>query len=254
MLKLDKQSEGFKFLHQKTWGCRLLPKRLPPGGAVCCFSTSRLMSYSVERPLGARWEELQEEMMKHGVCVCKKRRKSLPSSIQHLLEQVEDWRMETWHLSSSSCFRQTPHNGSGPVGSALIWIVRPAAPGSGPSLVPEVATGYCWIMADFPSKVNTETSSPHSQSSQQGGSFRGLVSSATSRMDMSFLRSIPAALMLAEMVRSFMLKDLLPDDMWNDFTNWKLIFFSILTELGSHSVTAGLLVQTLTLFKSNLHQ
>lgn len=53
-------------------------------------------------------------------------------------------------------------------------------------------------MADFPSKVSTETSSP--QSSQQGGRLSGLLSGATSRMDMSFLRSVPAGLMLAEMV------------------------------------------------------
>ncbi|KAM4733336.1 plasmolipin [Anableps anableps] len=56
-------------------------------------------------------------------------------------------------------------------------------------------------MADFPSKVTTETSSPHSQSSQQGGNrLRGLASSTTSRMDMSFLRSVPAMLMGAETV------------------------------------------------------
>ncbi|MEQ2241830.1 hypothetical protein ILYODFUR_029355 [Ilyodon furcidens] len=56
-------------------------------------------------------------------------------------------------------------------------------------------------MADFPSKVVTETSSPHSQSSHQGGgSLRGLAASVTTRMDMSFVRSIPAMLMVAEMV------------------------------------------------------
>ncbi|XP_054881802.1 plasmolipin [Poeciliopsis prolifica] len=53
-------------------------------------------------------------------------------------------------------------------------------------------------MVDFPSKVTTETSSPQPQ--QGAGRLRGLVSDATSRMDMSFLRSVPAALMAAETV------------------------------------------------------
>ncbi|TNN00963.1 hypothetical protein fugu_012209 [Takifugu bimaculatus] len=48
-------------------------------------------------------------------------------------------------------------------------------------------------MADFPSKVSTETSSPHSQG---GNSFRGV----TGMMDMSFLRSIVAILMIIEIV------------------------------------------------------
>ncbi|XP_034733982.1 plasmolipin [Etheostoma cragini] len=56
-------------------------------------------------------------------------------------------------------------------------------------------------MADFPSKVTTETSSPHSQSSQQGGnSLQGLAANFTTRMDMSFIRSIPAILMIVEIV------------------------------------------------------
>lgn len=54
-------------------------------------------------------------------------------------------------------------------------------------------------MADFPSKVTTETSSPNSQSSQQGGnSLQGLAANITTMMDMSFIRSIPAFLMIAE--------------------------------------------------------
>lgn len=56
-------------------------------------------------------------------------------------------------------------------------------------------------MADFPSKVTTETSSPHSQSSQQGGnSLSGLTANITNRMDISFVRSIPAILMLVEII------------------------------------------------------
>ncbi|XP_042267241.1 plasmolipin [Thunnus maccoyii] len=54
-------------------------------------------------------------------------------------------------------------------------------------------------MADFPSKVTTETSSPNSQSSQHGGnSLRGLAANVTTMMDMTFIRSIPAILMMAE--------------------------------------------------------
>lgn len=56
-------------------------------------------------------------------------------------------------------------------------------------------------MADFPSKVTTETSSTPTQSSQQGGnSLRGLTASVTNIMDMSFIRSIPAILMMVEIV------------------------------------------------------
>ncbi|XP_029290372.1 plasmolipin [Cottoperca gobio] len=54
-------------------------------------------------------------------------------------------------------------------------------------------------MADFPSKVSTETSSPQSQSSQHGGnSLRGLAANITTTMDMSFIQSIPAILMMVE--------------------------------------------------------
>ncbi|TDH09190.1 hypothetical protein EPR50_G00084140 [Perca flavescens] len=56
-------------------------------------------------------------------------------------------------------------------------------------------------MADFPSKVTTETSSPNSQSSQQGGnSLRGLAANVTIMMDGSFIRSIPAILMIVEIL------------------------------------------------------
>nr|XP_046250267.1 plasmolipin [Scatophagus argus] len=54
-------------------------------------------------------------------------------------------------------------------------------------------------MADFPSKVDTETSSPHTQGSQQGGnSFRGITANVTTMVDISFIRSIPAILMMVE--------------------------------------------------------
>lgn len=53
-------------------------------------------------------------------------------------------------------------------------------------------------MEDFPSKVTTETSSPHSQ--QGGNSLGGLATQVTTMMDISFIRSIPAILMMAEIV------------------------------------------------------
>ncbi|XP_069570439.1 plasmolipin [Brachyistius frenatus] len=54
-------------------------------------------------------------------------------------------------------------------------------------------------MADFPSKVTTETCSPNSHSSRRGGnSLQGLAANITSIVDMSFIRSIPATLMIAE--------------------------------------------------------
>ncbi|XP_068169243.1 plasmolipin [Antennarius striatus] len=53
-------------------------------------------------------------------------------------------------------------------------------------------------MADFPSKVNTETSS-HSYGSEQGGnSLRGLVGNITTMVDVYFAQSIPAILMMIE--------------------------------------------------------
>ncbi|XP_059916973.1 plasmolipin [Gadus macrocephalus] len=56
-------------------------------------------------------------------------------------------------------------------------------------------------MAEFPSKVTTETSAPQSDGGQQGGnSLRGLAAGVTNRMDQSFIRSIPAILMLVEIV------------------------------------------------------
>ncbi|KAE8296614.1 Plasmolipin Plasma membrane proteolipid [Larimichthys crocea] len=55
-------------------------------------------------------------------------------------------------------------------------------------------------MADFPSKVATETSTPHSRGSQMGGSLRGLAANVTSGMNMSFIRSIPAFVMIGEIV------------------------------------------------------
>lgn len=56
-------------------------------------------------------------------------------------------------------------------------------------------------MADFPSKVTTETSSSNAQNSQQGGnSLSGLATQVTTGMNMVFIRSTPAFLMIAEIV------------------------------------------------------
>ncbi|XP_072291395.1 plasmolipin [Eucyclogobius newberryi] len=77
-------------------------------------------------------------------------------------------------------------------------------------------------MADFPSNVTTETSTSNAQSTQQGGnSLRGLGSQVSSGMDMSFLRSIPAILMVAEIVLGLL--------------HWSLIastFFTLLPAYG----------------------
>lgn len=51
-------------------------------------------------------------------------------------------------------------------------------------------------MADFPNKVATETSSPQSQ--QGGNVIHGMATNVTNRMDISFIRSIPAILMMVE--------------------------------------------------------
>lgn len=56
-------------------------------------------------------------------------------------------------------------------------------------------------MADFPSNVSTETSSPAYQNQAQGGnSLRGLATSASTVVDMFFLKSIPGILMMVEVV------------------------------------------------------
>lgn len=56
-------------------------------------------------------------------------------------------------------------------------------------------------MAEFPSKVTTETSSPQSDGGQQGGnSLRGLAASVITQLDLPFIRSIPAILMMVEIV------------------------------------------------------
>ncbi|XP_029009700.1 plasmolipin isoform X2 [Betta splendens] len=54
-------------------------------------------------------------------------------------------------------------------------------------------------MADFPSKVTTETSASQAQSPQQGGNrFQELTSNITATVDMSFIQSLPAVLMMIE--------------------------------------------------------
>uniref|UniRef100_A0A3Q3WXC4 Plasmolipin n=1 Tax=Mola mola TaxID=94237 RepID=A0A3Q3WXC4_MOLML len=51
-------------------------------------------------------------------------------------------------------------------------------------------------MADFPSKVNTQTSSPKSH--QTGSRLQGLAANVTTVIDLSFIQSIPAILMMVE--------------------------------------------------------
>ncbi|XP_038149891.1 plasmolipin [Cyprinodon tularosa] len=56
-------------------------------------------------------------------------------------------------------------------------------------------------MADFPSKVTTETSTPNYQNTHQGGNrLSGMTARVTTKMDVSFVRSIQGILMITEIV------------------------------------------------------
>ncbi|CAL8262470.1 unnamed protein product [Merluccius merluccius] len=71
-------------------------------------------------------------------------------------------------------------------------------------------------MAEFPSKVTTETSSPQSDGGQQGGnSLRGLTAGVSTRMDMSFIKSIPAILMMVEIVSGLLQWTLIAGAYWS---------------------------------------
>ncbi|XP_077452614.1 plasmolipin isoform X2 [Stigmatopora argus] len=87
-------------------------------------------------------------------------------------------------------------------------------------------------MADFPSKVSTETGS---QSTQQGGnSLRGLAANVTISMDMTFIRSIPSILMMVEIFLGLLHWALIASSpfMWAPANGWVLfvaITFWLLT-------------------------
>ncbi|KAM3870099.1 plasmolipin-like [Diretmus argenteus] len=53
-------------------------------------------------------------------------------------------------------------------------------------------------MADFPSQVTTETSSPQSSQQQGGNSLTALAGDVNNKMNMPFIKSIPGVLMMAE--------------------------------------------------------
>ncbi|XP_024137833.1 plasmolipin [Oryzias melastigma] len=60
-------------------------------------------------------------------------------------------------------------------------------------------------MADFPSKVTTETSTQNYQNSQQsGGNRAGLTASISTRVDFSFIQSVQGVLMMVEIVVGFL--------------------------------------------------
>ncbi|XP_019743966.1 plasmolipin [Hippocampus comes] len=92
-------------------------------------------------------------------------------------------------------------------------------------------------MTDFPSKVTTETGSPNSQNTQQGGnSLRGLASNVTTSMDMSFIRSIPSILMMAQILLGLLHWTLIASShyMWAPANGWVLfvaITFWLLTSI-----------------------
>ncbi|XP_061679415.1 plasmolipin [Syngnathoides biaculeatus] len=81
-------------------------------------------------------------------------------------------------------------------------------------------------MADFPSKVTTETgTTPNSQSNQQGGnSLRGLAANVTTRMDMSFIKSNPSVLMMAQITGGLLHWALIASSpyMWAPANGWVL--------------------------------
>ncbi|XP_049579308.1 plasmolipin [Syngnathus scovelli] len=89
-------------------------------------------------------------------------------------------------------------------------------------------------MADFPSKVTTETGS---QNTQQGGnSLSGLAANASARMDMSFIRSIPSALMMAQIGLGLLHWALIASSpyMWVPANGWVLfvaVTFWLLTSI-----------------------
>ncbi|XP_077424686.1 plasmolipin isoform X2 [Vanacampus margaritifer] len=92
-------------------------------------------------------------------------------------------------------------------------------------------------MTDFPSKVTTETGSPNSQNTQQGGnSLRGLAANVTTSMDMPFIRSIPSVLMMAQIFLGLLHWALIAGSpyMWAPANGWVLfvaVTFWLLTSI-----------------------
>ncbi|XP_061630920.1 plasmolipin [Phyllopteryx taeniolatus] len=87
-------------------------------------------------------------------------------------------------------------------------------------------------MADFPSKVTTETGSQNNQ--QRTNSLRGLAANVTASMDVSFIRSMPSVLMMAQIVWGLLHWALIASApyMWAPANGWVLfvaITFWLLT-------------------------
>ncbi|KAJ8335570.1 hypothetical protein SKAU_G00389120 [Synaphobranchus kaupii] len=77
-------------------------------------------------------------------------------------------------------------------------------------------------MADFPAKVSTETSSPQSQSS--GSRFQSFASQYVS-MDLGFLRTIPAGLMLVEIVLGLLVWALIAASAYSNIPAYGWVMF-----------------------------
>lgn len=85
-------------------------------------------------------------------------------------------------------------------------------------------------MADFPSKVTTETGSPTAQSSAQGGnSLRAMASNVAYMVDMSFFRSIPAILMMAEIFLGLLLWSLIASSHYKISPAFSWVLFVAIT-------------------------
>ncbi|KAG9336947.1 hypothetical protein JZ751_029964 [Albula glossodonta] len=76
-------------------------------------------------------------------------------------------------------------------------------------------------MAEFPAKVNTETSSPPSRG---GTGFQSFVSRYVS-MDMDFIRTIPAILMLVEIVLGLLVWALIASSSYSNIPAYGWVMF-----------------------------
>ncbi|KAL6107164.1 pllp [Pungitius sinensis] len=85
-------------------------------------------------------------------------------------------------------------------------------------------------MSDFPSNVTTETSTPNYRSSQGGGSrLRGLTANFTTALDMSFIRSIQAILMMAEIILGLIQWALIASAPYTRFAAYGWVMFVAVT-------------------------
>ncbi|KAJ3596614.1 hypothetical protein NHX12_003018 [Muraenolepis orangiensis] len=85
-------------------------------------------------------------------------------------------------------------------------------------------------MAEFPSTVTTATSAPQPDGGQSGGnSLRGLASSISLSLDISFIRSIPGILMMVEIVSGLLQWTLIASVSFAAFTVYGWVMFVAVT-------------------------